>query len=603
MEKKRLVSTTCAALMLCGMAFALPVAAAEGDTDIAIKIVHTNDIHARVQENAKSGIIGVERLKTAIDNYTADADMDLVLDSGDLFHGQAIATLVDGESVADLVKVCGYDAMTAGNHDWSYGADRLKELCQIGDLQMLTGNVVKEDGSQFFDEPYYIEEVTKGGATLKVGIFGVIDPNIYRATAPANVAGLSFTDAAEYAKTAVADLQAQGCGVIIGLTHTYEPAALAAQVDGVNLWLAGHEHIDINEQVTTPNGGTATVIENAYYLGEIGLIELDCTVAADGTVANVTCNSEAVQYEAAAAAYEPDAAAADALAQIIADESIVLEQVVGESPEELDGVWENLRIDETNLGQAVTAAYLLETGADVAFENAGGIRANIPAGEVTYGDIIGVSPYGNYIVTEDLTGAQLREVLETNLEIRDQCAKAMQSGKSEDWPASSGSYLQMGGLTVTYDPTAAEGARVLDVTIAGAPLEEDKVYKVAMNNFLSTSKYHAPLNDAPVTGEYISCDQALMRYFSQGVQTIAADLAQPVLVSGQTADFAAATAEQAAEPVAATAEAPTTPETTEAVTPAEPKPAPTTLYITLSVLALAVLLGGGGLYLYQNKKH
>ena len=86
-----------------------------------IKIVHTGDIHARVVENEKSGIIGHERTGGIIDSFTNGADLRLVLDSGDLFHGQPIATLVRGESIAKLTEACGYDAMTPGNHDFSYG--------------------------------------------------------------------------------------------------------------------------------------------------------------------------------------------------------------------------------------------------------------------------------------------------------------------------------------------------------------------------------------------------------------------------------------------------------------------------------------------------
>ena len=66
--------------------------------------------------------------------------MSLVLDSGDLFHGQSIATLVKGESIAKLAGTCGYDAMTAGNHDWNYGKDRLKELVNITNENMLIGS-------------------------------------------------------------------------------------------------------------------------------------------------------------------------------------------------------------------------------------------------------------------------------------------------------------------------------------------------------------------------------------------------------------------------------------------------------------------------------
>ena len=68
--------------------------------------------------------------------------MDLVLDSGDMFHGQSIATLVQGESIAQLVKACGYDAMTAGNHDWNYGKDRLKELTALADIEMLANGIL-----------------------------------------------------------------------------------------------------------------------------------------------------------------------------------------------------------------------------------------------------------------------------------------------------------------------------------------------------------------------------------------------------------------------------------------------------------------------------
>ena len=154
MTKKKLYQKALAILLVFSMLFSLIVVAdAENEGEFQIRIVHTNDIHARVQENADSGIIGVEKLGSIIDSYTAGADMDLVLDSGDLFHGQPIATLVKGESIAQLAKACGYDAMTVGNHDWSYGKDRLKELCGIAGLTMITGNVVEtETENRFFDE-------------------------------------------------------------------------------------------------------------------------------------------------------------------------------------------------------------------------------------------------------------------------------------------------------------------------------------------------------------------------------------------------------------------------------------------------------------------
>ena len=113
-------------IMLMSISLVLPFTASAAETtDFTIKIVHTNDIHARVIENADGKIIGMERLGGIIDENRKGADISLVADSGDMFHGQSIATLVQGESIARLMKECGYDAMTAGNHDWSYGKDRL----------------------------------------------------------------------------------------------------------------------------------------------------------------------------------------------------------------------------------------------------------------------------------------------------------------------------------------------------------------------------------------------------------------------------------------------------------------------------------------------
>ena len=507
------------------------LAANQTNRTFSIRIVHTNDIHARVEENAGSGIIGMTRLAGVIDDYTASADLDLVLDSGDLFHGQPIATLVQGESVAQLLKACGYDAVTAGNHDWSYGKERLKELCEIADVTMLTGNVVETDtNTPFFDDAFYTETVQIGGQELKVGLFGVIDPSIKQDTTPANVAGLDFTDAAAYANQAADALRAQNCDVVIGLTHTYDPAGLAAKVGGVDLWLSGHEHLQLNETVTDADGASVRVVESGYYLYSLSLIELTGTLDENGAVENLQINVTPMQYSDAAA-YPAKASVSAVLDDIHAAQQDKLAEKVGETPAALDGVWEDLRIDQQNLGNVVCDAYLLETGADVAFENAGGIRASIEAGDVTYADIIGVSPYGNYIVTKQVTGAALTEIMETSLDIGLQSAAANASGKTDAWPENSGSYLQFGGMTVTYNPTAAKGSRVLSIEVQGAPLESGKIYTVATNNFVAVSENYPQLAQTEETGQFIACDEALVRFFQQDADAIAASVYDKRLIA------------------------------------------------------------------------
>ena len=166
----------------------------------------------------------------------------------------------------------------------------------------------------------------------------------------------------------------------------------------MDIWLCGHEHINLDETVTTPDGGTAYVIESGYYLQNVSLIELECFTDENNEFSGFEL-THTVLNEEDAEAYARDPEMTALLNEINDEQEEILNTVVGQTPEYLDGDWYNLRIGETNLGRVVADAYLLETGADVAFENAGGIRASIKAGDVTYGDIIGVSPYGNYIVT------------------------------------------------------------------------------------------------------------------------------------------------------------------------------------------------------------
>lgn len=501
---------------------------ASGSTIFDVKIVHTNDIHARVEEDDYNQVIGMDRLSGIAQAFTEGADGSLMLDSGDTFHGQPIATLVKGESVAKLMKACGYDAMTTGNHDWSYGKDRLKELGGIANVKILSGNIKNADGTSFFDTDALVKEITKNGKTLKIGVFGVSDPEMKNKTTPSNVEGLDFQDAVAYARREAAALKAEGCDVVIALSHTLDPKNVAAQVDGVDLWLCGHEHIELSESVTTPDGSKTYVSESGHYLNSVGLIDLNCTMDEDGSV-HVDYEKTSVDYEAAQN-YPKDASVTAVLDTIKAENETELNRVIGTSPVELDGVWEHIRIGQTNLGNVITDAYLLATGADIAFENAGGIRASIAAGTVTYGDVINVSPYGNYVVTKKLTGAQIKEMLETSLTIQKNCIVANDSGEWDAWPNDSGSYLQVGGITVRFDPAQPAGERVLSVQKDGQELDDTKEYTVAVNNYLAGSDSYPQLADAAEIGEYSCCEELLIRFFEQGSDAVTASAAKQNMI-------------------------------------------------------------------------
>ncbi|MCD7921021.1 MAG: bifunctional metallophosphatase/5'-nucleotidase [Clostridiales bacterium] len=518
MTKNRILKTILtAALAVCMIVSVgnFPVSASETDTAIHVSIIHTNDIHGRVESDDYNQVLGLERVRTVVETKSSESDGMLVLDAGDYYHGQSIATIDQGESVAALLSAVGYDAMTAGNHDWNYGQDRLKELADISDVPILTGNVVDEDGNAFFDQEYLIKEIEKDGVTLKIGVFGVIDPEIYSATAPDNVDGLTFTDMAEYAAKAQEELRAQGCQVVIGLAHCIAPASLAASVDGVDLWIAGHEHTEIDTEVTTPNGGTSLVVETGYYLWTIGDVELDCTLDADGNLLSLSLDEQLISYEEGTE-IEKNAEIVSLLEEIAEAQSPILDEVIASVSEDLDGVWEHTRIGETNLGRAIACGYLLETGADVAFENAGGIRDSIAAGDVTYGDVLNVSPYGNYVVTKSLTGAEIVSMMETSLDIMKSNIASNEAGDYDGWVSNSGNVLQIAGMQVTYDMSQEKGNRVVSCTIQGEPVEADREYLVAMNNYLATDTADYPeLDGKSNVNEYGACEDILTAYLNQ----------------------------------------------------------------------------------------
>ena len=314
----------------------------------------------------------------------------------------------------------------------------------------------------------------------------------------------------------------------IELSAKNDRLKVAAQVDGVDLWLCGHEHIELSESVTTPDGSKTYVSESGHYLNSVGLIDLTCTMDEDGSV-HVDYEKTSVDYEAAQN-YPKDASVTDVLDMIKAENETALNRVIGTSPVELDGVWEHIRIGQTNLGNVITDAYLLATGADIAFENAGGIRASIAAGTVTYGDVINVSPYGNYVVTKKLTGAQIKKMLESSLTIQKNCIVANDSGEWDAWPNDSGSYLQVGGITVRFDPAQPAGERVLSVQKDGQELDDTKEYTVAVNNYLAGSDSYPQLVNAAEIGEYSCCEELLIQFFEQGSDAVTASAAKQNMI-------------------------------------------------------------------------
>ncbi len=529
MYKKILAITLAALLFLAGVnpAFAQDGNDNPPDGTIALTIVHTNDTHGQYKNSAST--VGFEKVKAIADKENAD----LILDAGDAFHGLPFATIEQGKSTAELLRAVGYDAVCPGNHDFNYGAAALKALgteepaVKTEDsegradkaqknFKLLNANVVNASDGQNYFQPYMTKTVTRGEeVSVKVGVFGLISPDIYSSTAPENVKDVRFDDAVEAAKKTVSKLKNdEKCDVIIALTHigmTEKEGMLSSRdiakaVPEINVIIDGHTHAQYDEVV-----GNTLIAQTGAYFSNAGIVKIFYEPDSRKIVNTVG----RVISPADAEAYESNWEVSKIIEDIEARQKPVLNQVVGKTDVPLEGSAIKTYTEETNLGRVITSAYLETTGADIAFENCGGIRASIAAGDITKGSVIGVSPFGNYLVTKKVTGADLKSILEKSLEMGANNLKAYQEGKHE-WPANGGgSYLQIGGMKVAYDPARSLDNRLVSVDIGGAPLDLDSTYTVVTNQFVASNASKYPeLAVKPELNQYGASEEAVMRYIT-----------------------------------------------------------------------------------------
>lgn len=491
-----------------------------GSVVFDIKIVDTNDIHTYIEDNADTGNIGLDRVAGIIQYARENSDLTLALDGGDTYHGRPLGSLSQGASIARVIGLVGYDAMTAGNHDWNYGKDRCRELGELSGLPILTGNVVDENGNGFFPTDRLIKEVTKDNVTLRIGVFGVIDPTLFAQAMPSLIEGLTAQDNVAYARQMAAELREDGCDIVIAMTHSLYPATVAEQVDGVDLWICGHEHTYIDEAVTTPDGGVAYLSECGYRLQSVGLIDLQYEVSADGAMAITGYDKTTIEYDASQE-FDKVPEVTAALDDVLAENAAVMAEEVGSTTVSLNGEWEAVRVGQTDLGNVITDAYLDLTGADIAFEHAGQIRSSVEPGTITYGDVVAISPFGTYIVTKSISGKDILDCLETSIAIQVRNREAQARHDDQAWPPRNGACLQVGGMQVVYDPTREEGSRVISVEIGGEPLEKSREYTLATNSYVADLDVYPAIAEASETGQFPACDEALIRYIEKGPATIA----------------------------------------------------------------------------------
>lgn len=457
-----------------------------------LTIVHTNDLHGRVVEGDFDGM-GFGKIATLLDQLKEENPNTLMLDAGDTVHGLPFATMMKGESMLNLMNKIGYDAMVPGNHDFNYGQDRLIDLAEIAEFPILAANVVKQDGSNLL-QSYIIKEV----AGLKIAIFGLATPETLVKSHPKGVEGLTFVDPVVAAKKMVEELEGQS-DIIIALGHlgidkesVDTSIKVAKEVAGIDLFVDGHSHSVLEEGLME---GDTLIVSSGEYGKYLGVVDITLK---DGEV--VERKARLIAKEAAAdVAEKPEIM--NQINNLQGEQEKILAEVIGNTNLRLEGERGFVRKGETNLGNLVTDVLLDVTGAEIAFTNGGGIRGSIEAGEMTKGDIISVFPFGNSIETKHVTGTIIKAMLEHG---------------TDAYPDLKGAFPHVAGMTYTIDLNKPVGDRITDIQVNGEPLDLERVYLMATNDFLAAGgDGYTWLAEAPSVRTYMAMDEALTAYIQE----------------------------------------------------------------------------------------
>lgn len=463
--------------------------------DIEITLFHTNDSHGRVKTDKDA--IGIDVI-SSIKNNTANS---LLLDAGDALHGLPFATLKRGEDIVNLMKLAGYDAMTPGNHDFNYGYERLLELVKIAGegengFPIISANTIKNNDNIMNSNT--IKEING----IKVGIFGLSTPETAYKTNPNNVLGITFADPVETARKQVEELRAKGADIIVALAHIgidesseVVSTMIADSVDGIDVIIDGHSHSTLKDGETTKNG--TLIASTGDYEKNLGKV----VITLDNNSKKILNKKASLIAKADTTNIEANKIVSDKIKEIDIQQNEVLSKFVGNSKVYLQGNREYSRTQETNLGNLITDAMLYETGAEIAITNGGGIRDSINEGEITKGDIVKVLPFGNYIVTKALTGAQIKEILEHGIKA---------------YPSAAGHFPHVAGVNFVFDETRDPGNRIVGITVNGKPIEIDKLYVVATNDFMAVGGDEYPnFSEVPTLNEYKSLEESLESYINK----------------------------------------------------------------------------------------
>lgn len=459
-------------------------------------IFHTNDMHARIQNSDDSGkSIGLAEMAAAVKACKSKNPATLWFDAGDTFHGMPMIIISRGENLVPLLNAAGLDAMTAGNYDFNYGSAQLEKLAKKLKFPLLDANVVRKSNGKFVFKPYKIFKLNG----VKVGVFGLTTPDTVFVTNPTNVETIEFRNPVDVSKEMI-ELLRPKCDVLIAVMHMGVDASasvtseqIARETRGIDLIVDGHSHTALAEGMKVND---TLIVQTGWHEYRLGKATIE--------VENHKVISKRAELldadDVKAMAPTPDKKILATLADVKEKSEKLLNEVVAHNDRALSSERLLVRRNESELGNLAADAFRWAAKSDIAIVNGGGLRADLPAGDVRKRDTVAIFPFGNTLRVAEIKGSTVREMIEHSVEF---------------YPSSFGGFLDVSGMTFSYDPTKPPQHRVTEILVDGQPLDEDKTYTIALADFQTAGgDGYTMLTNLKIVGEFGNFDEILAEYLN-----------------------------------------------------------------------------------------
>jgi 2',3'-cyclic-nucleotide 2'-phosphodiesterase (5'-nucleotidase family) len=435
---------------------AAPMGAAMAET-VKLTFLGVGDVYNFADDNGRGGFARLNAVAKA--ERAANPNTIYVFD-GDMLSPSILSGFDQGQNTIDLTNLVPFDLAVPGNHEFDFGPENFAEKAAASKYPWGAINVTQADGSPV---PGLGGVVMKEVAGLKIALIPVAQD-----TSPtvASTGDLKFGPTVDMGIAAAKQAREDGADLVVGVVQTDKSNdALLIGSKAFDVILSGDDH----SYGTSYDGITAYVETSidARYLAPLDLM-VDVSEKDGKRVVKWTPMFrfiDTINVEP-----DPESQAMVEGFQTKLDESLNVE--IGSTESMLDSRRNVVRAEESAMGNLIADALRDATGADIALANGGGIRGDTTydAGKMlTRRDILTELPFGNVTVVTELPGSQVLAAFENGV-------SQVEKG--------AGRFLQMSGATIVYDPSAPAGSRISEAMIGGEPLDINKVYKVAANDYI-----------------------------------------------------------------------------------------------------------------------